>query len=578
MYLLSFILLIVILVGIWFAYTSFRKNKIGTTKELTVQERIDKIRTAIKDPKTKLSSNQQSKITTYKNSELDIEKEYKDWNNTSKMLSVMCLDGCKFLEYHLIKNEPVALKIADVMVTKLLEKLGPIEGEVIEVNPWKANWYETSIILTYFLALYVYIGTNKDLIEGSKKQILRIVPSVGVTLKKTLSELNLLKASVSRLCVTYLTPEKFRKDITSAKFIELKNFMNLKHIKDDTVQYGYYDDGSVILNGFATYERLETTLGFYESAYRGMDLPTNIKDLAIKIFPKLTHPNIKYYPLGLLRNNKDRIARSWPWTSSNTEINLIPFIGLGVFKCPEFMFFVRVQKSYIHPHNTGILELTAGCIQIRRIFRKDKTYPRYLTTDNLKDEPGVLSKANKTVCTLTGQGDFYCSDVSSFIGCIDDLMFWKNSYKFNELFGDVTITEAGVISASGFQARYEIKNKTNDAFKFCYTDSEMKHCSTAPGSSQGFVDVPKGTKEFTWTMADQLIDYKITLIAKGMTFNMTSKNKKYKVETIDGDNEPYVVTCDSTIVLGSSSSKISNKINYKGIPYNRNSKTMMYEN
>ncbi|CAD6230283.1 GSCOCT00014094001.2-RA-CDS [Cotesia congregata] len=579
----SFIVLIVILAGIWFAYTRFKKKKNVTIKELSVQERIEKLRTAIKDPKVVLSSGQQNKIKTYKDLAVDIEKEYKGWDTNLAKMKDMCFDGCKFLDFHLAKVEPVGLKIADAMVIKLLGKLDSVKGEVIKVSIWEKDWYYTSINLTYFLALYVYIGTNNDLIEGCKKQILRILPSVGVGLTKPLMGLTLFKATVSRLCVTYLMPDKFKKDITSAKFTQVKEFMNLTHVEDDTVQDGYYDDGSMILNGFASYDRLESRLGFYEKAYRSMGLQSNIKDLAVTIFPKLTHPKVRWSPPGLFRNNNDRIARWWP--SSDTEINLIPFIGLGVFKCPEFMFFVRVQRPGIHPNYPAIPELAAGCIQIRRIFLKDNnTYPKNLLNTNLKDEPGVLSKVGGSVCELKDKtgGNFYCSNVSSFIGCIDDLMFWKNSYKFIELFGDVTVTEAGVISATGFQACYKIDNNSNESFKFRYKDTRMKKCYTNPTGSTEFFDVPQkdrgGSKKtkFTWTMAEKWIDYKVALTADGMEFE-TSTSKKYKVKKITGDNEPYVVTCGSTTLLGSSSSRIPSEITHETIKYKRNAKTMMYE-
>ncbi|XP_057340321.1 uncharacterized protein LOC130677544 [Microplitis mediator] len=558
------------------------------------ERQIEKIRAAFKAPGETLFTGPQKIVQKYSSSVNNVESEYLKWETDITKMKSLCLDTIKLLEYYLVNpNQTKAIEIAEYLIQKLIKNLKEKNDEAYR----KTNWWEFSVRMTRLFAMYVYIGNKEHIKTECYQQVIGLIPKVGTTLDKTMNGAYLLFTTVPRLCVNYVHDlPTFESDITSDEFTKLKNFLNLSLINGDDIKDGFYADGSLLINGAVNYRPLMDVQDVCYTVYTAFDFKSNIKEIASVVLPKLTHPSISSFPLGLLGDNYNRTAKKyWKFETKKSEISLMPFIGLGIFKCDKFITYVRVQRPGIAAYltdSTPKAELAAGSVQLRRIYHQGDKYAT-LDDKTMINEPGLLTFDGDTPLNkLTVSGNknpksYHCQEINSYVGRLDGLLFWKNSYNFKEVYGgDVIVKEAGVVTEHGMQAYYIINNTCGKTLKFCWKDDvhTFENNAVDPPVLEKFVKVPSRNEDtsFRWNMMLTNDTYKVELDSAGnMSFQFGPMNDKYTIKVTTA-NEQYVVERDGKeAFIGTSSSIINGTtrclVGTEMREYRRNPDTLMYD-
>ncbi|XP_057341633.1 uncharacterized protein LOC130678430 [Microplitis mediator] len=532
--------------------------------------------------------------------------------------------GIALLSLYLLDNTKTQyLKDVEDLIKRIHDK---IEGPVSEDKKkrWDENWYYYSVLLNRLFAMYEYIGNNKDIITICHERIIQITPKLDTSLGSEFKgKSDILLVAIPRLLTLRKNePEKYDIETKSESFDNLREQMNLKLRTDNDIHNGIYQDYSCIRgNAVATFSGINILGGFHLNVYRALKFEENISTIVAEIFNRILHPKLYFIPYGLFGRDS-RISREislktqWPnyERNQNLDVNIFPFIGLGVFKSEKFVFSVRVQRQGIaaYEFDKWNQKLALGWIQMRKLYHTEvdyKSYDNKMEWEQLKVQPGVIlfaTDSDNNFTAFTSDQEYYtiakeCGEIKSFIGHLKTrsdkkILYWFNKYKFESFYGkNVVISEIGVCTDNGLVMRHEINNNSGKKLKLISKDKDIndktermhfKASSNKPGS-ETFIPSGEGPVTVNWyQLVDETIEPKIVNwndANNSMSFNFDGD--KYIIEHHGTQRGQYhIVRCNDTIILaGNSSSLRKDSITHrdtkssKDILFERNSDTLMYK-
>uniref|UniRef100_UPI0031CCAD0E putative envelope protein ODV-E66-18 n=1 Tax=Microplitis demolitor TaxID=69319 RepID=UPI0031CCAD0E len=523
--------------------------------------------------------------------------------------------------YQLDNTKTQYLEDVEDLIKRIDKKLGgPVKSN--NTVPWGSNWYHCSISLTRLLAMYEYIGKDKGVMDICHRRIIQITPRLGHSLGYKRTDTNIILIGIPRLLTLKKNrPDLYEADIKTNEFRELQNQMNLKPSTDDVVRTGVYQDHSCIHNdNNPTFAAVAGLGGFYLDAYRELKYEENRSTFVKELLDKLLHPELDFIPYGLFGRYPKIVwdmdlRNHWPnyTRNPNYDVNIFPFIGLGVFKSPNFIFSLRVQRKNIAAYESDkwYYQCALGWIQMRKLYCKDINYNKYkseqgsvIMWDKLKFQPGVISfddakndnfdnfkkpQETETYFLLPS----FCQDIRSYIGHLNGhkdrkLLYWFNKYKFEKFYGkNVEISERGVCTDNGLVMRYEIKNQSGKALKLILKDAdignEMKIKPSVDDSGTGVLIPNSGEPKIVkwYQVFDDTIEPKtVDGDSANNSMSFTINGDMYVIEEHGGH---HIVKCNGDIILaGNSSSLREGSITHhdtssgKDTVFKRDSKTLMY--
>ncbi|KAG8035900.1 hypothetical protein G9C98_003026, partial [Cotesia typhae] len=474
---------------------------------IPIDEKIKTVQAALNLGSTNLSIGQLDKCVAYKNrEELFSKEQFSGWDNDSDKLSEFVLFGVKLLDYCATYNSSYwdnYQKIVTNMVKHLIARLEQVNPKKLEFEraPWGENRFAFFAHVTRFLAMYEYIGEEDYLKWTCHDQLMLMVPTIGRALRPIEfvndEGMNLLYQAVPRLCSNFMFDrEEFQRDVANPNFIKLQKFMSFeRQLQESPPTDGIYRDDSWVVNGnVPSYSALLRFYNYHERVWQALGFKTPIREIAKTVLEKLMHPTIKYQPLGLVNNHGEVFndRNYWDIVPSTNGVNIMPFIGLAVFKTDEFLFHIRVQRPQLAAFEIEEyvdVKLGIGALQMRKIYLANGKYNKILKWNDMKRQPGMMSCADETMmddhkelvldknygvkAIFTRQGD-----ITSCIGRLEDkLIFWYNYYMFIPYL--VFVTEVGVVTSKGVQIYLEIYNTSRTDLQFAWKDNEVRlSCQT----------------------------------------------------------------------------------------------------
>ncbi|XP_044593994.1 uncharacterized protein LOC123271672 [Cotesia glomerata] len=518
---------------------------------------------------------------------------FEAWRCDDEVFKKFCDFGAKLLVLWARSGSLKNLSIAEDIIRRSLITMRKFE--YLLPNPWGENWYAFSVTLPKLLSMYIYLGDIEELKRECCRLMMKLVTKLDRSLSVNRNGMNVAYLGIPRLCATYYFEKKtFEQDTQENEnpFIKLKEQFNVNLNRSPAIFDGVYGDGTCIEHkNVATFSYFVTLDGFYESVYHALGLLSNVRDIANLILSKVLHPDIPWLPFGLFGRTGDRYRGKQWWNITGTKegIELMPFAGVAVFKTPESMISIRVQRPGFTAYETDNAakgEFALGWIQLRRIYIKGVDYPRELKWDVLKDEPGLIIPADGQFLPLVIGKDqttlcYQCepNSINSFVGRLDsELLFWKNEYNFRSAYnGDCFVKEAAVVTAHGLEAYYEIENNSGKDLKFIWKDNKNNLAvNDVSVDYQGnFVPIPSGeTKKFNWRMLiSKGVDSKVRVEQGNMTFE---SGGVYTVEVLKKNEEFLVLKGDKPVLIGTNSSVPNDYVLYKNKKYRRDPKNFMY--
>ncbi|XP_057340522.1 uncharacterized protein LOC130677697 [Microplitis mediator] len=445
--------------------------------------------------------------------------------------------------------------------------------------------------------LIVNINGNKPKYHQLILDLIKKIPEYTSYPKGTLlsNASNLFNLSTPRLLTNYINAtEDF---ITDSKSNSLKHFHELinndKSINDissdiiniDGSAFKYDADKNLHMINYSNFlSNIGTYIyhsDFYAAVYTILDIPGNYYEVVRKLVRIILHPSIKNInPLFDSRCDIDVRATKFDWLDLKGELGcyLIPSIGLGIIKTKDFMFSLRVPM----PEISNYCDLDAGGCLLAGIQTREI---HFAETGAASGSPGNSSRLGlithgKTECFK--RSDVEGINVNSrghFIGRLvdKDIMFWKMEYRVEKF----EVKELGVVNSSGMEAFYKVTNnqETDDLyFKWRGSDDKVDYSIDVEGFEEDGDHVKMAAKtsgRFTWKMKvgnkeplNLAKDWDVMKFEDGM--------KIYKVQKLESQKQFKVECNDKIILIGGSSTKVDDVINYNGDNYRRDNKTMMY--
>ncbi|XP_044594010.1 uncharacterized protein LOC123271691 [Cotesia glomerata] len=597
---------------------------------IPIDDTIRAVQAALNLGSTSLSNGEVDKCTAYQNREDKFaEEQFSGWDNDSDKLSEFALFGVKLLDFCATYNSSYwdnYQKIVTNMVETLIARLEKVNPKKLEFEkaPWGENRFAFFAHVTRFLAMYEYVGEEDYLKWKCHDQLMLMVPTIGRAMRSIELEneegMNLLYQAVPRLCSNYMFDrEEYQRDLDNPNFIKLKKFMSFERVlQERPTTNGIYRDDSWVINGnVPSYSALLRFYNYHERVYQALGFKTPIREIAKSVLEKLMHPTIKYQPLGLVNNHGEVFNdRSyWGIVPSANGVNIMPFIGLAVFKTDEFLFHIRVQRPQLAAFEIEEyvdVKLGIGALQMRKIYLTNGKYNKIFKWNDLKCQPGMMSLVNEADIDYSGELKLDKNykiksiftrqgDITSCIGRLDDkLVFWYNYYFFSPY--RVFVTEVGVVTSKGVQTCFQIDNTFKNDLQFAWKDDEARiSCQVTSCKDRRRDDIYAAMTEVTFARNDKFIKYKakhITLLQWKMMLSnspddyevnlepkFSFKYNKDKYEVTFDEKGRYYVSKGTTVILGGSSS--SNPIDsftiqitlnpiYGKYKFTRNPKTMMY--
>ncbi|KAG6558362.1 putative envelope protein ODV-E66-17 [Microplitis demolitor] len=351
--------------------------------------------------------------------------------------------------YQLDNKKTEYLTIVEDLIRKMDGKLGTLTRR--NVVPWRDNWYGISVVFTRMLAMYEYIGTNRAIKDICHRRIVEITPKLNKSVGSVQTHVNFVYLAIPRLLTNYLYDRKqYDFEVKSELFSELHKELQVHFNPDYVVQNGIYQDYSCIChNNIPSFSYILTLGEFYLSTYKELGFKSSISNSIMKILHKVIHPKLDFIPYGLFGRDpkitcKETLRRYWPnyKRNPNYDVNIFPFIGLGVFKSEKFVFSVRVQRDGIaaYEFDNWYQQFALGWLQMRKLYHTEIDYSKYkskMEWDKLKVQPGVISFAEENNNSFEAFKDKrstytlpeFCSEIKSYIGHLKNykdkkLLYW----------------------------------------------------------------------------------------------------------------------------------------------------------
>ncbi|KAG6558544.1 putative envelope protein ODV-E66-6 [Microplitis demolitor] len=560
-----------------------------TRKSLPDPETVKKIRRGLKVGSSTISRNHLDIIEKFDEDAANFpSNKFPGWDTTEEQLKELTLFAISLLELN-VTNDYMSkcLLVVKSIIKSIISKLELTNGPLIRF-PWAENWYPFSVYVTRLFSMYEYLGDDSDLQKKCHYQLKRITPYLGISFQSTKKGENLFYVAVPRLCSNYLSePELFINDQADRQFTELKRYLEFPIITTNDIKEGRYADGSWIYSGnVASYVELRKYDEYYERMYRLLGFSTGLEDAAKSILPKLLHPSIPFLPLGLVgRSGKVYNYKKYSNITSKIGVFVMPFMGFGVFKTQDFLFYVRVQRPGIAAFQSkkfnssssavNTNDLGLGWVQLRKLYRNNYARNSNKITDftweKLKEQPGLLYFIDNSldplnVFAVTGEDQTKSfqtnqTTLNSYIGQLnahsmdisEKVLFWLNIYDFDDVYKNgCKVTEAAIVTDQGLQAYYIIENHTNTDMKFIckddQTDWEFKINKVEATNNYHQVPADSVTK-FHWQVLHSDIDYDVKYNKDLMTFSFRGKNYTINVNT---PNKTYTVKEDNEILFNGS--------------------------
>ncbi|XP_057341516.1 uncharacterized protein LOC130678336 [Microplitis mediator] len=517
--------------------------------------------------------------------------------------------------------------LADVedLIRRINTKLGgPVSND--HTIPWADDWYHCSVSLTRLLAMYDYIGKDKEIIDICHRRILEIIPKLNQSLGWVRTDHYVILLGIPRLLTLKKhRPDLYEVDIGTNEFIELQKQITLKPRTDNLVKNGTYQDYSCIHDKkVASFLAVTELGGFYLNAYHTLGYEENRSQFVRKLLDKILHPELDFIPYGLFSRYPkivwDRELRNhWPnyIRNINYDVNIFPFIGLGVFKSARFVFSLRVQRTGIAAYESDKKnqQFALGWIQMRKLYLLRNDYSKYkdkdkivMKWDKLKFQPGVISFGNASYDNFENfknpngtDGPFvrssFCQEIESYIGHLKTrsdrkLLYWFYKYKFESFYGkNVVISEIGVCTDNGLVMRYEIDNNSGKELKLILNDedinyeTEKMYFEASPKDPGTGTSIPSGKRPvivnwcqlFNENTEPKTVEWNDALNSMSFTFD----REKYSIEQ---HGKYHIVKCNNEIILAGNSSSLRDSsithydtMSHKHILFERNPDTLMYK-
>ncbi|KAG6558361.1 putative envelope protein ODV-E66-2, partial [Microplitis demolitor] len=249
------------------------------------------------------------------------------------------------------------LHVAEDLIRKVEDKLGAIKIGSDKKVPWGCDWFDFSVLLTRMLAMYEYLGEDKEVKTICGRRIIEIIPELNKSLGWTRNGFEFVYIAIPRMMTNYLNDrELYDSEARDQKnlFESLSRIFNITYNTEDDGKDGLYRDGSYLYRSVATYSYLASLGNFYGTVYRALGFETNIDGKVTELLDKIQHPDMDFVPYGLFGREpkitcNDILKYYWPKYRKKAKLGVIifPYIGLGVFKSPKFVFSLRVQREDI---------------------------------------------------------------------------------------------------------------------------------------------------------------------------------------------------------------------------------------
>ncbi|XP_044594009.1 uncharacterized protein LOC123271690 [Cotesia glomerata] len=585
-------------------------------REIQDDPRTIPIKKALILPRVVLSSEFVSLIdTNYSNLKDFADHAYPGWDQSTDQLKKLALFAIKLLDFWVTYGRKKSRNYPEIAESVVTQVVGKLKQSDMSKVPWGDNWYIFSALVTRMLVMYEYVGDKPDLKRACHDQVVRIIPSVGTTHELPDSEdydtLNIYFTAVPRLCSNFMFDfNAYNVDIKTPAFIKVQKFLSFEEVKVDEPKSGVYRDLSWLhFTNVATYELLFGLFNFHERAYTALGHTNRIRELAEAIIPKILHPQIPYRPLGLSGRNCVIFNRTnyWDVVPNSFGVHIMPFIGFGVFKTPDFLFYVRVQRPGIAAYVTNSFDtekiFALAWIQLPKIYlRNYKSFTDYdatLTAKSLMESPGLLlikdEDYSKNVLSSSNEKliAYHADDgsIDSFIGTIRsskdrDVLFWKNKYKFSKVYRDCTITDIGIVWDTTISLRLEVHNQSSKELAFrvkksghylYYNIYFLNYYDIKYYVVDNVVKIPVGAKTvIEWAVGIQEDNRgKITCSDRKVKFRTDCVT--FEVQTVER-NGTFVVRNETNHIIagGSSSSNPEHSFEFDNVTFVRNKDNFMY--
>ncbi|XP_057323242.1 uncharacterized protein LOC130666360 [Microplitis mediator] len=501
------------------------------------------------------------------------------------------------------------LRVAEDLIRKINGQLGAIKIGSDQKVPWGGNWFDFSVLLTRMLAMYEYLGEDKEVKTICGRRIIEIIPELNKSLGWTRSDFEFVYIAIPRLMTNYLNDRKlYDSELEDQKglFGSLSKVFNLTYNTEDDGKDGLYRDGSYLYHSVATYSYLASLGNFYGTVYRALGFDANIDAKVIELFDKILHPDMDFIPYGLFgREPKitctDILKYYWPKYRKDAKlgVNIFPYIGLGVFKSSKFVFSLRVQRPDIAAYESDPdnFEFPAGWIQMRKLYLKGVDYSEYkneMKWPELELQPGVISfvddEYNKfeNLKPVTGSLAHLYQGARSYIGHLADddknLLFWINNYKFDKIYGDSEVMEYGICTDNGLVMRYSVDNKLGGReLKLRVKDDDIKddsrmHITTVPELDENGCFVFRSSERYFWRQVFDINVEPTTIYIDSINGISFQFNKKHFEIRLSDDKCHYTIKRGPNLILAGGWHSDPNKTyELNGKNFIRNPDTMMYE-
>ncbi|XP_057339505.1 uncharacterized protein LOC130676754 [Microplitis mediator] len=496
--------------------------------------------------------------------------------------------------YLLDNNKTQYLKIVEDLIVKIDEQLEKVKHykKPLLFIPWEENWYYFSVTLNRMFAMYEYIGENKAIKDICHRRIIQITPVLDRSLSHPRYGVNLVYLGIPRLLTNYLYNRRlYDSEVKSQLFINMSEKLSIHFNPDTVIKDGIYQDYSCICHTvIPNFSYLFTVGGFYINVYRALNFKATISEVVEKILDKTIHSKLDFIGYGMYNRDpritcNQTLTEHWPLykRSPDFDVHLFPFIGHGVFKSPNFIFSLRVQRQGMgaYEFSKWVQEYAHGWIQMRKLYLVGVDYSSYeskMEWKDLKLQPGVVSFADNRhnrfdAFRTSGENDTiprYCENIKSFIGHLKNhknrkLLYWFNKYEFHAFYGPkVEIFEIGVCTDNGLVMRHEIKNNSGKELKLIAKDKDIgdrMHFKASSNDSGTGTSIPsgKGPVKVNWY---QLFDENIKPTTvdwsdanNSMSFNFDGD--KYIIEHHGkGRGQYHIVKCNDKIILAGNSSSL----------------------
>ncbi|XP_057340528.1 uncharacterized protein LOC130677701 [Microplitis mediator] len=447
--------------------------------------------------------------------------------------------------------------------------------------------------------LIVNINDNKPKYHQLILDLIKKIPEFTSNSKGTFlsNASNLFNLSTPRLLTNYINAtEDF---ITDSKSNSLKHFHELinndKSINDissdiiniDGSAFKYDADKNLHMINYSNFlSNIGTYIyhsDFYAAVYTVLDIPGNYYEVVRKLVRILMHPSIKNMNLvfdSLCDFSMNVTKFDWLDLKGELGCYLIPSIGLGIIKTKDFMFSLRVPM----PEISNYCDSDAGGCLLAEIQTREIHFAEMGAATGMTGETSRLGLITHGKTECYKRSDVEGINVNSrghFIGRLvdKDIMFWKMEYRVEKF----EVKELGVVNSSGMEAFYEVTNnqETDDLyFKWRGSDDKVDYSIDVEGFEEDGDHVKMAAKtsgRFTWKMKvgnkeplNLAKDWDVMKFEDGL--------KIYQVRELELESKKYFkVECNEKIILiGGSSTKVDDVINYDGDTYRRDNKTMMY--